>query len=85
MCKDYNKAKIFPNNQFVYELWAANEGHVSHWKHEQTNRQNRVSITFCHFAEISVVRNQLNFNTVEKFVITLTGVISELNQMVPAK
>ena len=26
MCKDYNKSKIFPNNQFVYELWAANEG-----------------------------------------------------------
>ena len=43
-----------------------------------------MSITFCHFAEISVVKNQLNFNTVEKFVITLTGVISELNQVVPA-
>ena len=24
------KLKIFPNNQFVYELWAVNEGHVSH-------------------------------------------------------
>ena len=51
------KPKWFPNNRFVCELWAANEDYVSHWNHEQTNKQNWVSITFCHFAEISVVRN----------------------------
>ena len=28
---------------------------------------------------------KLQYDTVEKFVITLTGVISKLNQMVPAK
>ena len=57
MCKDKIKSKIFLNDQFVYELLAANEGHVTHWNQEQTNWQNWVSITFCHFAEISVVRN----------------------------
>ena len=75
--------KFSPTTKFMYELLAANEGHFSDRNHEQTNRQNRVSIMFCHFAEISVVK--LQNGTVQKLVIILNGVISKLNRMVPAK
>ena len=48
MCKDYNKSKIFPNNQFVYELLAANEGHVSHWNHEL-----HYAVTLCYSVDLA--------------------------------
>ena len=36
-----------------------------------------------HFAENTLIK--LKYDTVEKFVIILTGVISKLSQMVPAQ
>ena len=41
--------KKYSQNQFVNELWAVAEGHISHLNQEYTNMQNCVSIALCHF------------------------------------
>ena len=65
MCKDYDKSKISPTTNLCmnYGLHMKAMSAIENMK--QTNRQNRMSITFCHLAEISVVRNQFNFNMIQ--------------------
>ena len=64
--KDINKPKNPPQNQFVYELLAVNEGHVSHWYQEQIYRQSWVKHYVCLSGQKSI---ELQYDAAEIFVV----------------